>query len=133
MDPLLWSRVSIRERMRSTPNGIELRVRVYVRELLKTRERRQVIVRKAVQDGSKRLSASKFGPLPISWWVTVKAWSEMEVLEHKGLRNRRHFYRGLMTGCDDESILNKCSMHASGLCECEVNGSGIRWDNGSRV
>ena len=38
-----------------------------------------------------------------------------------------------MTGCDDESILNKSSMHASGLCECEVNGSGIRWDSGSRV
>ena len=77
--------------MRSTPNGIELRVRVCVRQLLKTRERRRVIVRRAVQDGSKRLSASKFGPLPMSWWVMVRAWSEMEVLEHKGLRDRRHF------------------------------------------
>ena len=48
-------------------------------------------MRRAVQDGSKRLSASKFGPLPMSWGVTVRAWSEMEVLEHKGLRDRRHF------------------------------------------
>lgn len=48
MDPLGWSRVSIRERMHSTPNGRELQVRVCVRELLKTREQRQVIVRRAV-------------------------------------------------------------------------------------
>lgn len=91
MDPLRWSRVSIRERVRSTPNGIELQVSVCVRELLKTMERRRVIVRRAVQDGSKRLSADKFGPLPMSWWVMVRAWSEMEALEHKGMRDKRHF------------------------------------------
>ena len=46
---------------------------------------------RAVQDGSKRLSADKFGPLPMSWWVMVRAWSEMEALEHKGMRDKRHF------------------------------------------
>lgn len=90
MDPLRWSRVNIRERMLSTPKGIELQVSMCVRELLKTMERRRVIVR-AVQDGSKRLSADKFGPLPMSWWVMVRAWSEMEALEHKGMRDKRHF------------------------------------------
>lgn len=90
MDPLRWSRVNIRERMLSTPKGIELQVSMCVRELLKTMERRRVIVR-AVQDGSKRLSADKFGPLPMSWWVMVRAWSEMEALEHKGMRDKRRF------------------------------------------